>query len=457
MTFDYELLTIGAGSGGVAATRRAGNYGVRAAICEENRVGGTCVLRGCIPKKLFVYASHFSEDFKDSKNYGWSVSDVTFDWETLVRNKDAELERLHGIYNKMLDDASVDVISGRAGFIDEHNVEVREGDTSRIVSAETILVATGGWAIKPPISGLESALTSTEAFDLSEFPERMVILGGGYIAVEFAGIFSKLGVAVTEVIRAKHVLRGFDNDLRHHLQREMIREGITVKAEVNVNAVQKVSDVYRVELSDGGVIEADQLLCALGRAPNTLALGLDEAGVEKLGNGAIKVDAWSRTSVPNIYAVGDCTDRVNLTPVAIAEGRAFADTLYNNQPKTVDYENIASAVFSQPPIGTVGLTETEARSKYGDIGVYRSEFRPLKATMSGNSGRTFMKLLVENSSDRVVGCHMAGDDAAEIIQGVAVAVKCGATKAQFDSTMAIHPTASEELVTMYEPFLDATE
>lgn len=457
MTFDYELLTIGAGSGGVAATRRAGNYGVRAAICEENRVGGTCVLRGCIPKKLFVYASHFSEDFKDSKNYGWSVSDVTFDWETLVRNKDAELERLHGIYNKMLDDASVDVISGRAGFIDEHNVEVREGDTSRIVSAETILVATGGWAIKPPISGLESALTSTEAFDLSEFPERMVILGGGYIAVEFAGIFSKLGVAVTEVIRAKHVLRGFDNDLRHHLQREMIREGITVKAEVNVNAVQKVSDVYRVELSDGGVIEADQLLCALGRAPNTLALGLDEAGVEKLGNGAIKVDAWSRTSVPNIYAVGDCTDRVNLTPVAIAEGRAFADTLYNNQPKTVDYENIASAVFSQPPIGTVGLTETEARSKYGDIGVYRSEFRPLKATMSGNSGRTFMKLLVENSSDRVVGCHMVGDDAAEIIQGVAVAVKCGATKAQFDSTMAIHPTASEELVTMYEPFLDAAE
>ena len=457
MTFDYELLTIGAGSGGVAATRRAGNYGVRAAICEEDRVGGTCVLRGCIPKKLFVYASHFSEDFKDSKNYGWSVSDVTFDWETLVRNKDAELERLHGIYNKMLDDASVDVISGRAGFIDEHNVEVREGDTSRIVSAETILVATGGWAIKPPIAGLESALTSTEAFDLSEFPERMVILGGGYIAVEFAGIFSKLGVAVTEVIRAKHVLRGFDNDLRHHLQREMIREGITVKAEVNVNAVQKVSDVYRVELSDGGVIEADQLLCALGRAPNTLALGLDEAGVEKLGNGAIKVDAWSRTSVPNIYAVGDCTDRVNLTPVAIAEGRAFADTLYNNQPKTVDYENIASAVFSQPPIGTVGLTETEARSKYGDIGVYRSEFRPLKATMSGNSGRTFMKLLVENSSDRVVGCHMAGDDAAEIIQGVAVAVKCGATKAQFDSTMAIHPTASEELVTMYEPFLDAAE
>ena len=457
MTFDYELLTIGAGSGGVAATRRAGNYGVRAAICEEDRVGGTCVLRGCIPKKLFVYASHFSEDFKDSKNYGWSVSDVTFDWETLVRNKDAELERLHGIYNKMLDDASVDVISGRAGFIDEHNVEVREGDTSRIVSAETILVATGGWAIKPPISGLESALTSTEAFDLSEFPERMVILGGGYIAVEFAGIFSKLGVAVTEVIRAKHVLRGFDNDLRHHLQREMIREGITVKAEVNVNAVQKVSDVYRVELSDGGVIEADQLLCALGRAPNTLALALDEAGVERLGNGAIKVDAWSRTSVPNIYAVGDCTDRVNLTPVAIAEGRAFADTLYNNQPKTVDYENIASAVFSQPPIGTVGLTETEARSKYGDIGVYRSEFRPLKATMSGNSGRTFMKLLVENSSDRVVGCHMAGDDAAEIIQGVAVAVKCGATKAQFDSTMAIHPTASEELVTMYEPFLDAAE
>ena len=296
-----------------------------------------------------------------------------------------------------------------------------------------------------------------EAFNLSEFPERMIILGGGYIAVEFAGIFNKLGVSVTEIIRAKHVLRGFDDDLRHHLQREMTREGIAVKAEVNVTAVQKGSNIYRVELSDGGVIEADQLLCALGRAPNTLALGLNEVGVQTRGNGAIKVDAWSRTSVPNIYAVGDCTDRVNLTPVAIAEGRAFADTLYNNQPKTVDYENIASAVFSQPPIGTVGLTEEMARARYGDISVYRSEFRPLKATVSGSRGRTFMKLLVENSSDRVVGCHMAGDDAAEIIQGIAVAVKCGATKAQFDLTMAIHPTASEEFVTMYEPFLDAAE
>ena len=456
MAFDYELLTVGAGSGGVAATRRAGNYGIRAAICEEDRVGGTCVLRGCIPKKLFVYASQFSEEYEDSINYGWSASDVTFNWGTLVGNKDIELERLNKIYKRMLSDADVDLISGKGKLIDKNTVEVSNRGSSRVVTAETILLASGGWPVKPEIPGMIDSITSTEAFDLTSFPERIIILGGGYIAVEFAGIFNKLGSNVTEVIRAPHVLRGFDHDVRHHLQEDMVRQGIRVKSEVTVRGVSKTDDVYRVELSDGDIVEADELLCAMGRNPNTSTLGLDDVGIKKSDNGAIKVDRWSRTSVDNIYAVGDCTDRINLTPVAIAEGRAFADTKYNNQPTVVDYNNIATAVFSQPPIGTVGLSEENARSRYESISIYRSEFRPLKATISGNTGRTFMKLVVNGNTDKVLGCHMVGPDAGEIIQGVAIAIKCGATKAQFDSTMAIHPTSSEEFVTMYEPLLETS-
>ena len=454
MAFDYELLTIGAGSGGVAATRRAGNYGVRAAICEEDRVGGTCVLRGCIPKKLLVYASHFAEELEDSTSFGWSVPESKFDWSTLIRNKNAELDRLNSVYKTLLSDANVDLISGRARLVDPHTVEVVTERGSRQVTAETILVSTGGWPVKPPVPGLDIALTSTEALDLPELPESIVIIGGGYIAVEFAGIFNTLGVRVTAVIRADHVLRGFDEDIRRHLQTEMVRQGVRIKSGVTINKVDNVAGAHKVQLSDGDVIEADELLCAMGRVPNTSGLGLADVGVKLADNGAIKVDEWSRTSVDNIYAVGDCTDRLNLTPVAIAEGRAFADTLYNDDPKKMDYDNIPRAVFSQPPVGTVGLTEMEARKHFKEVKIYRSEFRPLKATLSGNGGRTLMKLVVDQESGRVVGCHMVGDDAAEIIQGIAIAVKCGASKTQFDATMAIHPTASEEFVTMYEPFLD---
>ena len=454
MAFDYELLTIGAGSGGVAATRRAGNYGVRAAICEEDRVGGTCVLRGCIPKKLLVYASHFAEELEDSTSFGWSVPESKFDWSTLIRNKNAELDRLNSVYKTLLSDANVDLISGRARLVDPHTVEVATERGSRQVTAETILASTGGWPVKPPVPGLDIALTSTEALDLPELPERIVIIGGGYIAVEFAGIFNTLGVRVTAVIRADHVLRGFDEDIRRHLQTEMVRQGVRIKSGVTINKVDNVAGAHKVQLSDGDVIEADELLCAMGRVPNTSGLGLADVGVKLADNGAIKVDEWSRTSVDNIYAVGDCTDRLNLTPVAIAEGRAFADTLYNDDPKKMDYDNIPRAVFSQPPVGTVGLTEMEARKHFKEVKIYRSEFRPLKATLSGNGGRTLMKLVVDQESGRIIGCHMVGDDAAEIIQGIAIAVKCGASKAQFDATMAIHPTASEEFVTMYEPFLD---
>ena len=454
MRFDFDLLTIGAGSGGVAATRRAGNYGARTAICEEDRVGGTCVLRGCIPKKFLVYASHFAQDFSDSIKYGWSAHNAKFDWGTLVTNKDSELDRLHNIYQSLLDKAGVEVLSGRASLLDEHTVVVESGGETKKITSETILVATGGSPQIPDNLNFDAALTSNEALSLDKLPERIVIVGGGYIAVEFCGIFNSLGVEVTQIIRADQILRGFDEDVRGHLQKEMVRQGIKLITGVTIDKLDKTLDASRLMLSDGRILEAEEILFATGRIPNTRGLGLEVAGVDVSENGAIKVDEWSRTSRSNIYAIGDCTDRINLTPVAISEGRALADSIYNNDPKTVDYENIASAVFSQPPVGTVGMTEAEARQRYQDITIYQSEFRPLKATISGDDGRTMMKLIVEQDSRRVVGCHMVGDDAPEIIQGLGIAVKCGATKEQFDATMAIHPTAAEEFVTMYEAKAD---
>ena len=450
MRFDFDLLTIGAGSGGVAATRRAGNYGARAAICEEDRVGGTCVLRGCIPKKFLVYASHFAQEQSDSYNYGWSKERSKFDWATLIRNKDSELERLHEIYLGLLDGAGVDVLSGRATLIDEHTVALQHSGKIRRITAENILVATGGWPQIPGGLDCPGSLTSNEALSLSELPKSLLVQGGGYIAVELCGIFNKLGVEVTQVIRAERILRGFDEDVRAHLGREMTKKGIKIVTGVTISEVSEKSGTYSVQLSDGQALQADELLFATGRLPNTGDLGLERVGVDLAENGAIKVDKWSRTSCSNIYAIGDCTDRLNLTPVAIAEGRAFADSIYNDDPKTVDYGNVASAVFSQPPIGTVGLTEEEAQAQLPNVSIYRSEFRPLKATISGDEGRTMMKLIVEEPSRRVVGCHMVGDDAPEIVQGFAVALKCGATKEQFDATMAIHPTAAEEFVTMYD-------
>ena len=454
MRFDFDLLTIGAGSGGVAATRRAGNYGARTAICEEDRVGGTCVLRGCIPKKFLVYASHFAQDFSDSIKYGWSAHNAKFDWRTLVTNKDSELDRLHNIYQSLLDKAGVEVLLGRASLLDEHTVVVESGGETKKITSETILVATGGSPQIPDNLNFDAALTSNEALSLDKLPERIVIVGGGYIAVEFCGIFNSLGVEVTQIIRADQILRGFDEDVRGHLQKEMVRQGIKLITGVTIDKLDKALDASRLMLSDGRILEAEEILFATGRIPNTRGLGLEVAGVDISENGAIKVDESSCTSRSNIYAIGDCTDRINLTPVAISEGRALADSIYNNDPKTVDYENVASAVFSQPPVGTVGMTEAEARQRYQDITIYQSEFRPLKATISGDDGRTMMKLIVEQDSRRVVGCHMVGDDAPEIIQGLGIALKCGATKEQFDATMAIHPTAAEEFVTMYEAKAD---
>lgn len=454
--YDFELFTIGAGSGGVAATRRAGGYGTKAAICEEDRAGGTCVLRGCIPKKFLVYASHVSEQLHDAGPYGWEIGDSRFQWAKLIENKNTELDRLNGIYNKLLADNNVELIAGRGRLIDAHTVEITAADAStRTVTAETILVATGGWPVMPLIPGIEHAISSNEALDLPRMPKDIVVVGGGYIAVEFAGIFNHLGANVTQIIRRDLVLRGFDDDIRQHLQEEMARDGVNMVCGSTITAIEKTGDRLRATLDNGETLDADEIMYATGRAPNTRGIGLEDVGVDLKKNGAIKVDEWSRTSVPNIYSVGDCTDRVNLTPVAITEGRALVDTLYNNDPKTVDYADIPTAVFSQPPIGTVGLTEAEARDRYGDVALYKATFRPLKGTISGNPTRTMMKMIVDPKSDRVVGCHMVGDDAAEMIQGLGVAIKAGATKAAFDATVGIHPTSAEEWVTMYQPAMAA--
>ena len=447
MVYDYNLVTIGAGSGGVAACRRAGTYGARVAICEEGRVGGTCVLRGCVPKKLLVHAAHVREEIDDAAGFGWHIAEPQFDWPTLIANKNTELDRLEGIYNSMLDTAGVEILAGRGKLIDAHTVEVGE----RKVTAERVLIATGGWPEVPTFPGQEHVISSNEALDLLAFPERIVIVGGGYIAVEFAGIFHQLGAEVTILIRADHLLRGFDHDLRLHLEEEMQRSGITIHASCKVTEVRRAGNAYAVETTDGVMLDADAVLFATGRKPNTAGIGLAEAGVVMSDNGAIVVDANLQTTLAGVFAIGDCTDRNNLTPVAIAEGRALAETWFNGNPQRVDYADIATAVFSQPPIGTVGLPEEAAGLAYSSVDIYRSAFRPLKNTLSGNPGRTLMKLVVDRDSDRVLGCHLIGADAPEIVQGIAVALKCGATKAQFDSTMAIHPTAAEELVTMYLP------
>ncbi len=447
MVYDYNLVTIGAGSGGVAASRRAGAYGARVAICEEGRVGGTCVLRGCVPKKLLVHAAHVREEIDDAAGFGWHIAEPQFDWPTLIANKNTELDRLEGIYNSMLDTAGVEILAGRGKLIDAHTVEVGE----RKVTAERVLIATGGWPEVPTFPGQEHVISSNEALDLLAFPERIVIVGGGYIAVEFAGIFHQLGAEVTILIRADHLLRGFDHDLRLHLEEEMQRSGITIHASCKVTEVRRAGNAYAVETTDGVRLDADAVLFATGRKPNTAGIGLAEAGVVMSDNGAIVVDANLQTTLAGVFAIGDCTDRNNLTPVAIAEGRALAETWFNGNPQRVDYADIATAVFSQPPIGTVGLPEEAAGLAYSSVDIYRSAFRPLKNTLSGNPGRTLMKLVVDRDSDRVLGCHLIGADAPEIVQGIAVALKCGATKAQFDSTMAIHPTAAEELVTMYLP------
>lgn len=444
--YDFDLFTIGSGSGGVAASRRAGSYGAKVAIAESVRVGGTCVLRGCVPKKLLVYGAEFADAVEDAAGYGWSLGERRFDWPRLIAAKDKELDRLHGIYISMLKAANVEIIDGHARVLDPHTVEV----AGRRMTAANILIATGGWPEMPQIPGIEHAITSNEALDLKALPKRILIVGGGYIAVEFAGIFRLLGVDVTIMIRGDRILRGFDEDVRTALSEEMATRGIAIHPRTELTRIDRTNDGL-VACTAGGVkIAVDQILYATGRRPNTGNLGLAEVGVQLNKAGAIAVDENSRTTVSSIYAVGDVTDRLQLTPVAIAEGRAVVETLFNNNPMTVDHRNVASAVFSQPTVATVGLTEEAARSIHGAIDIYRARFRPMKNTLSGRGERTMMKLVVDRKTDRVLGCHMVGRDAAEIIQGIAIAVTCGATKRQFDRTIGIHPTAAEEFVTMRE-------
>lgn len=449
--FDYDLFVIGAGSGGVRAARMSAGFGAKVAVAEERFMGGTCVNVGCVPKKLFVYGAHFADDFEDARGFGWNSRRPDFDWPTLRANKDREIERLNGIYRNMLESAGVAIYDSRARFIDAHTVDVG----GQRISARYILIATGSRPFTPDFPGNDLFFSSNEIFALDELPRRALISGGGYIACEFASVFHGLGVETTLIHRGNLVLRGFDEDIRRHVSDEMQKRGIKILYERDFDRIEKDAEngrtVYRTCLEGGDVHESELILCAIGRLPNTGDLGLKEAGVATGARHAVIVDEHYQTSVPSVYAVGDVIDRYQLTPVALAEGTAVAKTLFANQPTTVDYENIPTAVFCSPNIGTVGLTEKDARERYGDVTVFRSVFRPMKHTLSGREERTLMKLVVDSRSDRVVGVHMAGPEAGEIVQGLAVALKAGATKAVFDQTIGIHPTAAEEFVTMRSP------
>lgn len=444
--YDYDLFVIGAGSGGVRSARMAANTGAKVVIAEEFRVGGTCVIRGCVPKKLFVYASRYGKDFQDAENYGWSGEKPSFDWSTLIANKDSEIDRLNQIYIKNLEASNVQILDTRAVVRGPHTIYLVEEELE--VTAQTILIATGGTPFVPEFPGSEHAITSNEAFHLPALPQSMVIVGGGYIAVEFAGIFAGLGVEVTQVYRGKQILRGFDDDLTQNLTEEMRRRGIDIQLNMDVKEISLAGSGYRVDLQNGDCIYTELVMYATGRTPNTCNLGLQKVGVELDRKSAVVVDEFSQTSVPSIYAVGDVTDRVNLTPVAIREGMAFVATVFKDNPTSVDYDNIATAVFSEPELGTVGLTEAEALEKYDNIDIYKSLFRPMKHTITKRDTKTLMKIIVDGDSDKVVGVHIMGPDSGEMAQLLGIAVKMGATKADFDATIAVHPTASEELVTM---------
>ncbi|GEQ96487.1 glutathione-disulfide reductase [Iodidimonas gelatinilytica] len=442
--YDYDLFVIGAGSGGVRASRIAASLGAKVAVAEEYRVGGTCVIRGCVPKKLMTYAAHFHEDFEDAVGFGWDAVTPNFDWTKFIAAKDAEIDRLNGLYKKMLASNTVEVFESRATLEDAHTV--RMGD--KTVTADTILVATGGTVNLPRTPGVEHAITSNEAFHLKELPKDIVIVGGGYIAVEFAGIFNGLGSNVTLIYRRDRILRGFDEDLRIRLQKAMQDKGIKILCHTDVEAIEKTGDGLSLTLNSGENLKTDQLMYAIGRRPYTEGLGLERAGVALDTNGAVTVDDYSRTNVENIYAVGDVTDRIALTPVAIKEGHAFALTRFKGTPVSPDHHNVASAVFSHPPIGTVGMTEDQALDKLGDVDVYESDYRPMKNTLAGRDERAYAKIIVDCKTDKVVGIHMIGPDSPEIIQGFAVAIKMGLTKADLDKTVAIHPSSAEELVLM---------
>ncbi|MCA3559784.1 MAG: glutathione-disulfide reductase [Aestuariivirga sp.] len=446
--FDYDLVVIGAGSGGVRAARIAARHGAKVAVAEEYRVGGTCVIRGCVPKKLFVYASKFAEEFEDAVGFGWTSSKVTFDWWTLVENKNREIDRLNKAYIRNLEGAGAELILERATVEHANTVRLASG---RKLTARYILIATGATPFVPRhLPGHELAITSNEAFNLESLPSRIVIVGGGYIAVEFAGIFSGLGVETVLVYRGGQILRGFDDDLRSHLATEMKKKGIELRTQSGVSAIERSGDGVRVTLNDGTGFGAGQIMFATGRIPNVMDLGLDKAGVELTPHYAVKVDDYSQTSVPSIYAVGDVTNRVNLTPAAIREGHAFADTVFGGKDVKVDHSLIPTAVFSQPEIGTVGLTEHQAREQFRAVDIYKTSFRPMRHTLSGRDERMLMKLVVDGETDRVLGCHICGPDAGEMAQLLGISVRLGARKSDFDATMAVHPTAAEELVTLRE-------
>ncbi|MFN5489155.1 MAG: glutathione-disulfide reductase [Bradyrhizobium sp.] len=448
--FDVDLFVIGGGSGGVRAARIAANYGAKVMVAEEYRMGGTCVIRGCVPKKLFVIGSHVHQEIEDAAGFGWNIGQISFDWATLVANKDKEIARLEAAYTTNVEKSGARIVKTRAVLEDAHTIRLATGEK---VTAKYILIATGGAPNHgPAVPGIEHVISSNEAFHLKELPKRIVIQGGGYIALEFAGIFAGFGSDVTVVYRGDNILRGFDEDVRKHVRAEMEKRGITIITGCTVTKVDKHGRDFTTHLSSGSSIASDQVRFAIGRPPNIAGLGLEAAGVAiNPANGGIQVDGWSKTSVDNIYAVGDVTHRANLTPVAIREGHAFADTVFGKRPVQVDHATIPTAVFSQPEVGTVGLTEQEARAQFSHVDIYKTDFRPIKATMSGRDTRVLMKLVVDGASDRVLGCHIVGDAAAEITQAVAIAVKMKATKADFDATIALHPTASEELVTMRTP------
>jgi glutathione reductase (NADPH) len=451
MAYDYDLFVIGAGSGGVRAARVAAMSGAKVAVAEEHRVGGTCVIRGCVPKKFMVYASEYSHHFKTAKGYGWSIQAAAFDWPRFLAEKDKEIARLSGIYVRNLQNAGAELVHGKARLVDAHTIEVAGHG---VATADKILIATGGRPWMPrDLPGVEHAISSNEAFHLEQLPKRIVVAGGGYIAVEFAGIFNGLGVDTTLIHRGPNILRGFDDDVRSHLTEELEKRGVKVILGCQHTAIEKTATGLLNRFSSGHEQESDVVMFAIGREPYVEGLNLEAAGVTLTEKGAVAVDAYSKSNVENIWAVGDVTDRINLTPVAIREGEAFARTEFHDQPTAFDHEMVASAVFSQPPIGSVGLSEADARKQYGKVDIYLSRFRAMKTTFTGADDRCLIKLVVDCATERVVGCHVVGPDSPEIIQMAAVAMKMGVTKTQWDSTCAVHPTLAEELVTLREKHL----
>ena len=447
MSFDFDLFVIGAGSGGVRAARMSAAKGVRVAVADDKALGGTCVNVGCVPKKLYTYASHYGHDFHDAAGFGWEVEQAKFNWPTLVANKKSEISRLNGIYGNMLDNSGVEILQGFAQITGPNEVSVNGNS----YTAKHILLATGGKPFVPHSDWAEHVITSDQVFDLAEFPKRLFVVGAGYIALEFACIFKGMGSKVDVTYRGDSVLRSFDEDVRQFMDQELAKQGIDIHYNSNIEHISKTDTGLLVQLDNGYEHEVDQVLMAIGREPRLTNVGLDKVGVEQHANGTIKVNDVFQTNVPSIYALGDVIGGMELTPVALAEAMTLVDHLYGDDKRRMDYDNIATAVFTQPNIGTVGLTEQQARDRYTDVQIFRSEFRPMKHTLSGSGERNLMKLIVDADSDRVLGVHVVGDAAGEILQGFAVALKCGATKAQFDQTIGIHPTAAEELVTMREP------